>query len=113
MKHLIAQRNQFKAFGRGSLEFLRPSNRKVLAFYRRYQEETILVVANLSRFPQHVELDLSAAKGSTPREVFGRAEFPPIADQPYSITLGSLGFYWFSLEPKQVHPESLAAPTTP
>ena len=112
-KHLIAQRNQFKAFGRGSLEFLRPSNRKVLAFYRRYQEETILVVANLSRFPQHVELDLAAAKGSTPREIFGRAEFPPITDQPYVITLGSLGFYWFSLEPKQVHQESLAAATTP
>jgi maltose alpha-D-glucosyltransferase/alpha-amylase len=108
-KHLIEQRKQYKAFGRGTLEFLRPSNRKVLAFYRRHEQETILVVANLSRFPQHVELDLSACKSMTPVEMFGRAEFPPVGDQPYIVTLGALGFYWFSLESKPVHTESLAA----
>jgi len=113
MKRLIEQRKQFKAFGRGTLEFLRPSNRKVLAFLRRYQEETILVVANLSRFPQHVELDLSAAKGQTPVEMFGRAEFPPVGDQPYLLTVGSLGFFWLSLESKQVHQESIQAAITP
>src|SRR3981081_1731106 len=107
MKHLIEQRKQFKAFGRGTLEFLRPSNRKVLAFYRRYQEETILVIANLSRFPQHVELDLPAAKGMTPVEIFGRAEFPPVGDQPYIITLAALSFYWLSLEAKRVRRESV------
>src|ERR1700726_3956457 len=112
-KHLIEQRKQFKALGRGTLEFLRPSNRKVLAFFRRYQDEIILVIANLSRFPQHVELDLSAAKGMTPVEIFGRAEFPPIGEQPYAITLGSLSFYWFSLESKQVHGEAISAATTP
>ena len=98
MKHLIEQRKQSKAFSRGTLEFLRPSNRKVLAFYRRYQEETILVIANLSRLPQHVELDLGSYKGLTPVEIFGRTQFPLITDQPYIITLGGLGFYWFSLE---------------
>ncbi|HEV2687311.1 MAG TPA: maltose alpha-D-glucosyltransferase [Bryobacteraceae bacterium] len=110
-KHLIEQRKQFKAFSRGTLDFLRPSNRKVLAFYRRYQEETILVVANLSRFPQHVELDLADSKGSTPVEVFGRAEFPPIGDEPYVLTLGALGFYWLSLEQKRVRQESVATET--
>jgi maltose alpha-D-glucosyltransferase/alpha-amylase len=113
MKRLIEQRKQSKAFGRGTLEFLRPSNRKVLAFYRRYQEETTLVVANLSRFPQHVELDLTGAKGLTPVEMFGRAEFPPIGDQPYLLTLGSLGFFWLSLESKQAHQESIQAALTP
>ena len=113
MKHLLQQRKQFQAFGRGTLEFLRPSNRNVLAYYRRYQEQTILVIANLSRFPQHVELDLAAVKGLSPVEIFGRAEFPPIGDQPYSMTLGSLGFYWFSLEPKQVHQEAITAAVTP
>jgi maltose alpha-D-glucosyltransferase/alpha-amylase len=107
MKHLIEQRKQFKAFGRGTLEFLRPSNRKVLAFYRRYQNETILVVANLSRFPQHVELDLAPSKGMTPVEIFGRTEFPPIGDQPYLLTLGALSFYWLSLESRQVRQESV------
>jgi maltose alpha-D-glucosyltransferase/alpha-amylase len=113
MKRLIEQRKQSKAFGRGTLEFLRPSNRKVLAFYRRHQDETVLVVANLSRFPQHVELDLSAAKGLTPVEMFGRAEFPAVGDQPFPLTLGSLGFLWLSLESKQVHTESIQAATTP
>ena len=107
MKHLIEQRKQFKAFGRGTLEFLRPSNRKVLAYYRRYQNETILVVANLSRFPQHVELDLAESKGMTPVEIFGRTEFPPIGDQPYLLTLGALSFYWLSIESRQVRQESV------
>ena len=108
MKHLIEQRKRFKAFGRGTLEFLRPSNRKVLAFYRRYQEETILVVANLSRFSQHVELDLADAKGTTPVEIFGRSAFPPVGEGFYSLTLGSLGFYWFLLEPRQAHQETVS-----
>jgi len=108
MKRVIEQRKQYKAFGRGTLEFLRPSNRKVLAFYRRYEEETILVVANLSRFPQHVELDLPDAKGMTPVEVFGRAEFPSIGDGFYPVTLGALGFYWFSLEPRHVNAETIS-----
>ena len=112
-KRLIEKRKQFKALGQGTLEFLRPGNRKVLAFYRRYQDETILVVANLSRFPQHVALDLAGAKGQTPVEVFGRAQFPPVGDQPYTLTLGSLGFFWLSLESKLVHQESIQAATTP
>jgi maltose alpha-D-glucosyltransferase / alpha-amylase len=112
-KRLIEQRKQFKAMGRGTLEFLRPSNRKVLAFFRRYQDEIILVVANLSRFPQHVELDLVEMKGMTPIEVFGRTEFPPVNDQPYTVTLGSLGFYWFTFQAKQAHQESIQTPATP
>ena len=113
MKHLVEQRKRFKAFGRGTLEFLRPSNRKVIAFYRRYQEETILVVANLSRFPQYVELDLSDAKGTTPVEIFGQTDFPAVGDQFYHLTLGALSFYWFSLEARQVHQEAVAASATP
>jgi maltose alpha-D-glucosyltransferase/alpha-amylase len=112
-KHLIEQRKQFKALGRGSLEFLRPSNRKVLAFFRRYEEEIVLVIANLSRFPQHVELDLAGVKGLTPVEIFGRAEFPPVNDQPYPVTLGSLGFYWFAFQSRQAHQESIETPETP
>ena len=109
-KRLIEQRKQFKALGRGTLEFLRPSNRKVLAFFRRYEDEIILVIANLSRFPQHVELDLAEVKGMTPLEIFGRAEFPPVGDAPYTITLGSLGFYWFAFQAKQAHQESIDTP---
>ncbi len=113
MKHLVEQRKRFKAFGRGTLEFLRPSNRKVIAFYRRYQDETILVVANLSRFPQYVELDLSDAKGATLVEIFGRTDFPPVNDHFYNLTLGAMGFYWFSLEARQAHQESVATGATP
>ncbi|MFB0505685.1 MAG: maltose alpha-D-glucosyltransferase [Thermodesulfobacteriota bacterium] len=99
-KRLIALRKRFRAFGRGTLEFLYPENRKVLAFIRRYEDECILVIANLSRFVQCVELDLSALKGMVPVELFGGTRFPPIGELPYFITLGPHTFYWFSIEPQ-------------
>ena len=101
MKRMIALRKQFKAFGRGAIEFVQPTNRKVLAFYRRYENETLLIVANLSRFVQHVELDLSGAQGHTPVELFGRTSLPPVANAPYALTLGPHDFYWFELRPQQ------------
>ena len=101
MRRLIGLRTRYQAFGRGTLELLRPDNRKVLAFLRRYRDELILVVVNLSRFAQCVELDLSEFRGATPVELFGTVPFPPVGDLPYFITLGPHGFYWFSLEPEQ------------
>ncbi len=98
MKRLIALRKRFKAFGRGSLEFLHPENRKVLAFLRRLGNDTILVLANLSRFVQPVQLNLSALKGMKPIEIFGWTEFPAIGEEPYPITLAPHSFYWFALK---------------
>jgi maltose alpha-D-glucosyltransferase/alpha-amylase len=116
MKRLIALRKQFKAFGRGTIEFLRPDNPKILAFIRRYSptgssaggkgltdgEEVILVVANLSRYVQYVELNLGEFKGLVPYELFGRTPFPPIGELPYLLTVGPHGFYWFALGPAPV-----------
>src|SRR5437762_8030632 len=99
MKRLIAMRKRYKAFGRGTLEFLYPDNHRVLAFIRRYQDEVILVIANLSRFVQYVGLDLSAFKGTSPMELFGHAKFPTVGDSPYGLTLGPHQFYWFLLTP--------------
>jgi maltose alpha-D-glucosyltransferase / alpha-amylase len=111
MKRLIALRKRYKAFGRGSIEFLYPENRKILAFVRRYQEERILVVANLSRFVQGVELELSGFNGMVPVELFGRTAFPPIGKSPYFLSLGPHAFYWFALEPQRVEaPLAIAAP---
>jgi maltose alpha-D-glucosyltransferase/alpha-amylase len=100
MRQLISLRKRWKAFGLGTLEFLQPDNRKALVYVRRYDDECILVVANLSRFVQPVELDLPAYQGRMPVEMFGRTEFPPITDKPYFLTLGPHAFYWFSLEAK-------------
>ncbi|HMJ92400.1 MAG TPA: maltose alpha-D-glucosyltransferase [Candidatus Acidoferrum sp.] len=99
MKRAIALRKKWKAFGRGALEFLQPTNRKVLAFVRRYEDEAILVAANLSRFPQPVELDLAQFKGMRPRELFGRTKFPPIGEASYPLTLSPHAAFWFRLEP--------------
>ena len=111
MKRLIALRKRYKAFGRGSIEFLHPDNRKILAFVRRYQEERILVVANLSRFVQGVELELSGFNGMVPVELFGRTAFPPIGESTYFLSLGPHAFYWFALEPQRVEaPLAIAAP---
>ncbi|MBI5487959.1 MAG: maltose alpha-D-glucosyltransferase [Deltaproteobacteria bacterium] len=96
-RRLLALRRRHRAFGRGTLEFCHPSNHRVLAFVRRYQDERILVVANLSRFSQFVELDLSAFAGLVPVELFGRTEFPPIRGKPYPLTLGPHSFFWFEL----------------
>jgi len=101
-KRIIALRKQYKAFGRGTLEFLLPSNKRVLAFIRRYEEEIILVVANLSRFAQAVELDLSKFNGFTPVEMFGRTDFPPVGDSYYPLTLGPNSFFWFAMEQRAV-----------
>ena len=112
-KRLIQQRKQFKAFGRGTIEFLYPDNRKVLAFIRQFGDETILIVANLSRFAQCVELDLAAQQGSVPVEVFGRAKFPPVTENPYLLSLGPHAFYWFNLQPRETTQESLNVSGTP
>jgi maltose alpha-D-glucosyltransferase/alpha-amylase len=112
MKRLIGLRKQFKAFGRGSFEFIPVENRKVLAYVRRYEQETILVVANLSRFVQWAELDLSAYRGLVPVELFGRIEFPLIGDEPYRVMLGPHSFYWFSLERPRAGEEPLEITTS-
>ena len=98
MKRLIALRKRHPAFGRGSLEFLQPDNHRILAFIRRTTDETLLVVANLSRFFQPVELDLSAYEGIRPIELFGRIDFPAIGKAPYALSLGPHEFMWFNLE---------------
>jgi maltose alpha-D-glucosyltransferase/alpha-amylase len=98
MKRLIALRKRHTAFGRGNLEFLYPDNRHVLAFIRSLGDETILVVANLSRFFQPVELDLAAHEGRQPVEMFGRVEFPTVGRAPYPLSLGPHEFLWFTLE---------------
>jgi len=109
MKRVIDIRKRHPALSRGSLEFLHPDNRKVLAFLRATEEETLLVVANLSRFVQCVELDLSDFTGRIPVEMFGSNDFPPIGELPYFLTLGPNAFYWFTLEkraPQEVSPEA-------
>lgn len=97
MKRMIAVRKAYKAFGRGSLEFLEPKNRKIIAYLRHYQNEYILCIANLSRNAQPVELDLSLYKGRVPIEMMGHTAFPPIGELPYFLTLSSHGVYWFLL----------------
>lgn len=97
MRRLLAIRKSSKVFGRGRLQFLEPGNRKVLAYIRAYEMETVLCVANLSRSAQPVELDLSAYKGRVPVELIGRTPFPPIGELPYLLTLHGHGFYWFRL----------------
>jgi maltose alpha-D-glucosyltransferase/alpha-amylase len=99
MKRLIEVRNSTPVFSRGSLEFLRPSNRHVLAYIRALDGETILAVNNLSSAAQAVELDLQNYAGSVPEEMAGRNLFPKIADIPYLMTLGPYQSFWFKLRP--------------
>jgi maltose alpha-D-glucosyltransferase/alpha-amylase len=97
MKRMIALRKQHLAFGRGSLRMLAPENRKVLAFLREHEGATLLVVVNLSRHPQWVELELSEFAGVVPVELLGNGAFPAIDARPYRLTLGGHDGLWFSL----------------
>ena len=97
-KRLISVRKSTLAFGRGTMTFIRPINRAVLAYVRQYNDEVILCVANLSRSAQATQLDLSAWKDRIPVEMLGRSRFPAIGELPYMITLSPYGFYWFQLQ---------------
>ena len=125
-RNMIALRKLFKVFGRGTQEFLAPENRKVLAYLRHYDPsspsvsdtppasaanspftETILCVANLSRFAQPVALDLSRFAGMMPVEMLGYVQFPPIDKTPYALTLAPYSFLWLELQPATEVPEAL------
>jgi maltose alpha-D-glucosyltransferase/alpha-amylase len=95
MRRILDLRKQYPAFGNGSFEALTTSNSKVFAFIRETGDQTILVVANLSRFAQFAELDLSKYRGRTPMELFGQSLFPTIGDAPYVLAFAPHGFYWF------------------
>jgi maltose alpha-D-glucosyltransferase / alpha-amylase len=117
MKRMLAVRKESQAFGRGRLTFLRPGNRKVLAYLRELGDEAILCVANLGRSAQPVELDLGRYRGRAPVELLGRTVFPPIGALPYMLTLPKHGFYWFRLavdvEAPSWHEERLAPEDLP
>jgi maltose alpha-D-glucosyltransferase/alpha-amylase len=112
MQRLIGLRQQSRALGRGSFELLQPNNSKVFAFVRRYDDEQVLVVANLSRFPQYVELDLASREGSTLVEMFGQGEFPQIKTSPYVLTIAGHGFYWFNIRSATAPRTASGAPST-
>jgi maltose alpha-D-glucosyltransferase/alpha-amylase len=97
MRRILRVRAQYPAFGRGSLQFLYPENMRVLAYLRQHEGVTILCVANLSRFAQYVQLDLSAFNGMVPVEMIGFVHFPRIGELPYLLTFAPHGFYWFVL----------------
>ena len=117
VKRLIAVRKNFQAFGRGSIRFLEPGNRKILAYVREWQNESVLCVVNLSRSAQPVELDLAAFKGRVPVELLGRTPFPPIDELPYQMTLCGYGVLAFRLatdvEVPYWHEERVLAPELP
>jgi len=103
MRRLIGVRKKYRAFGRGTFEVLNPANRAVLVFLRRYEDEIILCVNNLSRYAQAVELDLTEFNACFPVELWGERPFPAIGELPYLLTLGPHGVFWFRI----ARPESV------
>ncbi|HEY8935505.1 MAG TPA: alpha-glucosidase C-terminal domain-containing protein, partial [Cyclobacteriaceae bacterium] len=103
MKRIIAKRRQYKSFGRGDIKFINSENTKILVFTRNYEDETMLVVANLSRYAQPVTLELQEYAGRTPVEVISKNKFPSItSEQPYFLSLSPYECQWFLLEKKSV-----------
>lgn len=98
MRRLISIRKKYPVFGRGSITFLGAENHSILAYIRKSESQTVLVVNNLSQYPQPVELDLSAYRGSVPVELLGNRRFPQIGNLPYFLSLGGHDFFWFLIE---------------
>jgi maltose alpha-D-glucosyltransferase/alpha-amylase len=96
-KRLIAVRKSSKVFSRGSLSFIRPTNRSVLVYVRQYEDEVLICVANLSRSAQAAEIDLAPWRGRQPLELLGRTSFPVIGESSYLVTLAPYGFFWLQL----------------
>ncbi len=97
-RKLLAKRKSFQVFGRGTIQWLKPDNGRILAFVREYEQERVVVVVNLSRHPQSVQLDLAEFEGSKVREVFGQTFFNEVSREPYTITMPGHGYYWLQLE---------------
>jgi maltose alpha-D-glucosyltransferase / alpha-amylase len=97
LHRFVELRKQHPVFGLGTYEPLEPSNPRIFAHVRRWEEETVLCVHNLARSAQAVELDLAKFDGLVPEEMFGQTRFPPIGELPYLLTFGARGFYWFRL----------------
>jgi maltose alpha-D-glucosyltransferase/alpha-amylase len=104
LRRMLVERRKHRAFGRGAIRFLQPQNRKVLAYLREYEGETILCVANVARTAQAVELDLSQFAGRVPIELSGGTVFPMVGQLSYLLTLPPFGFYWFSLSAEVAPP---------
>jgi maltose alpha-D-glucosyltransferase/alpha-amylase len=97
MHRFIALRKEHPVFGFGTYEPITPSNPRIFAHIRRFEDDLVLCVHNLARSAQAVELDLRAFRGRYPVELFGLSRFPPVGEWPYLLTLAPRGFYWFQL----------------
>jgi maltose alpha-D-glucosyltransferase/alpha-amylase len=97
MRRLIATRRTTRIFGRGRLRFLHPANVRVVAYLREHEGDTVLVTANLAGSAEPLQLDLGEYEGAVPVEMLGGTRFPTVGRQPYVLSLGPYGFYWFQL----------------
>jgi maltose alpha-D-glucosyltransferase/alpha-amylase len=97
LHRFVELRKQHPVFGLGTYEPLQPSNSRIFAHVRRWEEDIVLCVHNLARSAQAAELDLAQFAGLVPEEMVGHTRFPPIGELPYLLTFGPRGFYWFRL----------------
>lgn len=97
-KRIIRVRRQHQTFNTGQLQLIKTTNPRILAFTRECQNESIFVIANLSRYVQPASVDLSRYAGRQPVEIIGGATFPCISESPYFLSLGPHAFYWFNLK---------------
>jgi len=110
VKRALSLRKSMPELARGDMEFLHGENPKVLTYLRTLGDRSVLVVANLSRHTQPVEVDLSRFEGVEPVEVFGRTRFPVIGVNPYLLTIGPHDFYWFALDRTEAATEEPGLP---
>lgn len=98
MKKMIAARKKYKAFGRGTIKFLKPKNYKILVYIREYEDEKILCVVNLAKTAEFFELNLEEFHSCKLIEIFGHSEFPQLENEKYVFMMQPHSFFWFEMK---------------
>ena len=90
LKKLINTRKLFKAFGRGSIEWLdfkKTSQNDLLAFKRKYKEEELLILHNLSKSNQSIDIQLNTSLDLLDQNLIS---------ENGKLVIPAGGFYWLS-----------------
>jgi maltose alpha-D-glucosyltransferase/alpha-amylase len=94
MRSMIAIRKAHLALSRGAVTFLDTANPAILAYQRRHEDQTVLVISNLSPSAQSTTLELDWLAGTQPVDLFNGESLPAVGIAPYHLQLEGYQYRW-------------------
>lgn len=92
--HLQIRKN-FAAFSRGNLQILSTNNKSMLAYLRQFEDQTLLVINNLS--PETGQISLDLKQFNQVFDLLHNDTQPIIANRNSPFELPAYGYCWFQL----------------